>query len=109
MMRFEYLLRLIHQDPQFQALTYLYGKFLSIWGEHCRIVTTENPDGIFVLSMPSDIDNKLAELKKAAYQRMEEIVHRAISLGYPKDIGELFLNISKPKPHQQLTKNIYTI
>lgn len=108
-MRFEYLLRLIHQDPQFQTLTYLYGKFLSIWGEHCRIVTTENPDGTYIFSMSSDIDNKLTELEEAAYQRIEEIVHRAISLGYPKDVGELFLNISKPKPHQQLTKNIYTI
>ena len=109
MIEFEYLLNLIHQDPQFQYLQFVYGKLLSAWGQHCLIVTTENPDGTFAFTVSSDIDNKLAELEKAAYQRMEVIVRRAISSGYPKDLGELFLNASKPRARKRLTENIYLI
>ena len=108
-MEFEYLLNLIRQDPQFQDLQFLYGKLLSAWGKHCYIVTTENPDGTFAFTVSSDIDNKLAELEKATYQRMEVIVRRAISSGYPKDLAELFLNASKPRPRKRLTENIYLI
>lgn len=108
-MEFEYLLNLIHQDPQFQYLQFLYGKFISAWGKHCYIVTTEHPDGTFAFTVSSDIANKLAELENMAYQRMEVIVRRAISSGYSKDLGELFLNAMKPKPRQKLTENIYLI
>ncbi len=109
MMEFEYLLNLIRQDSQFQYLQFLYGKLLSAWGKHCHIVTTENPDGTFAFTVSSDIANKLAELENMAYQRMEVIVQRAISSGYPKDLGELFLNASKPRPRKRLTENIYLI
>ena len=108
-MDFEHLLNLIRQDSQFQSLIFLRGKLLSVWGEHCCIVTTENPDGTFVFTVSSDIDNKLAELEKIIYQRIEIIVRKAVSSGYPKDLGKLFLNVCKPRHRKRLTENIVMI
>ena len=109
-MGFEYFVNIIRHDSYCLFLMQLRKKLLTQFMQTtCIVIVNQEDDGSFCYSIPSDVDIRLAEIENSIYERIKTIVYRAIGNGYPKELGELFLNKCKPTPRKHLTENIVLI
>lgn len=108
-MEFAYLTNIISKDSKCLCLANLRHSLLMASMRTCCIVNAENPKGKFTCTISSDVEANVIEIEKAIYERIGIIVRRVIASGYPKELGERFLEVYKPRPRQHLTENIVMI
>lgn len=109
-MEFEYLANIIRRDSYYLVLMQLREKLLTQFMQTaCTVIVNQEDDGSFCYVITSDVDTQLAEIENSIYERIKTIVYRAIENGYPKKLGELFLDKCKPTPRKHLTENIVLI
>lgn len=108
-MEFEYLTNIIRRDPLCLYLVQLRDKVLMTSMRTCCIVDTTQEDSIFRYVISSEVDSRLVDIEDALYNRIRYIVNCTIETGYPRELGELFLNAHKPSPRKFLTDSIVMI
>lgn len=106
----EYFKEIVRRDGLVLCMLHIREDLLLKSMTQCVLIDKVSPHKYeYKYTIPVDIMTQIYDIEKVIYERIGSIVRHEIADGFSKDIGEMFIDVFKPKCYGKKYGQFYII